>query len=213
LQTLLQPQDNRNPKAERSNSSFDQRHRWVTSAVFFSPFKRSDTGWYRKFLADFAVAPIVELASGRPYTVLTGTDYNLDLGANTDRPSIAPSGGVASPFLPGNITFLPPNVCDQIVTLGPATISPPVGCTGNLGRNTFVRPWFTQTDLRISRKIYPSERWNLELIADAFNLFNRFNVGDVNPLCDPTNASACRAGEPTAALDPRQFQLALKVNW
>lgn len=213
LQTLLQPQDNRNPKAERSNSTFDQRHRWVTSAVFFSPFKRSDDGWYRKFLADFAVAPIVELASGRPYTVLTGTDYNLDLGANTDRPSVAPSGGVNSPFLPGNVTFLPPNVCDQIVTLGPVPISPPLGCTGNLGRNAFTRPWFTQTDLRISRKIYPSERWNLELIADAFNLFNRFNVADVNPLCDPTNPSACRAGEPTASLDPRQFQLALKINW
>lgn len=213
LQTLLQPQDNRNPQAERSNSSFDQRHRWVTSAVIQSPFERSDDGWVRKFLADFTVAPIVELASGRPYTVLTGTDFNLDLGSNTDRPSVAPSGGVTSPFLPGSVTFLPPTVCDQSVTLGPAVLAPPVGCTGNLGRNTFVRPWFTETDLRISRKFYPSERWNVEFIADAFNLFNRFNAGDVNPLCDPTNPSACLAGKPTAALDPRQFQFALKINW
>jgi hypothetical protein len=44
-----------------------------------------------------------------------------------------------------------------------------------------------------------------------FNLFNRFNVADVSPLCNPL--SGCRAGEPTAALDPRQFQFALKVNW
>jgi len=53
----------------------------------------------------------------------------------------------------------------------------------------------------------------VEIIADAYNLFNRFNVSDVNPVCDPTNASACQAGEPTAALDPRTFQLALKINW
>jgi Carboxypeptidase regulatory-like domain/TonB dependent receptor-like, beta-barrel len=213
LQTLLQPQDNRNPKAERSSSSFDQRHRWVTSAVFLSPFKRSDDGWYRKFLADFTVAPIIELASGRPYTVLTGTDFNFDLGTNTDRPSVAPSGGVTSPYLPSNVTFLPPNVCDSVISLGTISLSPPEGCTGNLGRNTFIRPWFTQTDLRISRKFYPSEKWNVEFIADGFNMFNRFNVGDVNPLCDPTNPSACLAGQPTAALDPRQFQLALKINW
>lgn len=213
LQTLLQPQDNRNPKAERSSSSFDQRHRWVTSAVFLSPFKRTDSGWYRKFLADFMIAPIVELSSGRPYTVLTGTDFNLDLGSNTDRPSVAPSGGVTSPYLPSGVTFLPPNVCDSQVGLGTVTLSPPAGCTGNLGRNTFIRPWFTQTDLRISRKLYPSERWNVEFIADGFNLFNRFNVGDVNPLCDPTNPAACLAGQPTAALDPRQFQFALKINF
>lgn len=213
LQTLLQPQDNRHAKAERSSSSFDQRHRWVTSAVFLSPFKRSDDGWYRKFLADFTVAPIVELASGRPYTVLTGTDFNFDFGSNTDRPSVAPSGGVTSPFRPGSVTFLPPNVCDSQISLGTKSLSPPGGCTGNLGRNTFIRPWFTETDLRISRKFYPSEKWNVEFIADGFNMFNKFNVGDVNPLCDPTNPSACLAGQPTAALDPRQFQLALKINW
>ncbi len=34
LQTLLEPQDSRKPNLERGNSSFDQRHRWVTSAVF-----------------------------------------------------------------------------------------------------------------------------------------------------------------------------------
>jgi hypothetical protein len=213
LQTLLQPQDNRNPKAERSSSSFDQRHRWVTSAVFLSPFKRSDSGWYRKFLADFTVAPIVELSSGRPYTVLTGTDFNFDLGANTDRPSVSSSVGVTSPYLPSKYHFLPPTVCDSQIGLGLASLSPPGGCTGNLGRNAFIRPWFTQTDLRISRKFYPSERWDIEFIADGFNIFNRFNVGDVNPLCDPTNPSACLAGQPTAALDPRQFQLALKIDW
>ena len=213
LQTLLQPQDNRNSRLERSSSSFDQRHRWVTSLVYVSPFKRSDDGWYRKFLADFTVAPILELASGRPYTILTGTDFNLDLGSNTDRPSVASSGGVTSPYLPSSIHFVPPNVCDSQVSLGAASLSPPGGCTGNLGRNAFIRPWFTQTDLRISRKFYPSENWNIEFIADGFNMFNRFNVADVNPLCDPTNSSACLAGQPTASLDQRQFQLALKVNW
>jgi len=47
---------------------------------------------------------------------------------------------------------------------------------------------------------------NLELIADMFNIANRFNVADVNQIW--TNA-----GQPTASYDPRQFQFAMKVNW
>jgi hypothetical protein len=52
------------------------------------------------------------------------------------------------------------------------------------------------------------------VIADGFNILNRFNVADVDPLCDPTTGTGtCNAGQPTAALDPRTFQFALKVNW
>ncbi|MBI3406380.1 MAG: TonB-dependent receptor, partial [Acidobacteria bacterium] len=47
LQTLLAPQNNNRPDLERSNSTFDQRHRWVSSAVFESPWKMSDGGWHK----------------------------------------------------------------------------------------------------------------------------------------------------------------------
>ncbi|MGB8591324.1 MAG: hypothetical protein WCD40_08085, partial [Candidatus Acidiferrales bacterium] len=92
--------------------------------------------------------------------------------------------------------------------------SPPYGCTGDLARNYFTRPGYFNVDLRIARKIYLNERWNMEIIADGFNMLNRFNAADVNPLCDPTAGSTtCSAGQPTAALDPRTFQFALKLNW
>ena len=220
LQTLLEPQDSRFPQRERSNSTFDQRHRWVVSSVLESPYKRSDDGFWRKFLADFTVAPILEISSGRPFTVVTGTDFRLDLSANTGRPSVG-APGVTSPFIPG-VSFTLPTVCDAALQLPPApvpippavSISPPAGCTGNLGRNSFVRPNFRQFDLRVSRKIHFTESVNLEIIADAFNLLNRNNVADVNPLCDLSSPTGkCTAGQPSAALDPRQFQFALKINW
>jgi hypothetical protein len=211
LQTLLAPQDNRNPQLERSNSSFDQRHRWVTSAVFQTPWKSKDGG-IGILLGDFTIAPIFDLASGRPYSVLTGSDFNLDFGSNTDRPSVTDSGGVQSPFISG-VNFTIPTTCDAAVTLGTTSISPPFGCTGNLGRNAFRRPGYATVDLRVARKIWFGEKMNLEVIADMFNLLNRFNVADVSPLCNPLDASTCRAGEPTASLDARQFQFALKINW
>ena len=77
---------------------------------------------------------------------------------------------------------------------------------GNLGRNTGVTPWTVFNDLRVAKRIYFGERINMDLIADMFNIVNRYNVSAVSPLF--TNA-----GTPTAAYDPRQFQFAMKINW
>ena len=60
--------------------------------------------------------------------------------------------------------------------------------------------------MRVAKRIYFGERFNMDLIADMFNIANRFNVSAVTPLF--TNA-----GTPTAAYDPRQFQFAMKINW
>jgi outer membrane receptor protein involved in Fe transport len=222
LSTLLNPQDNSNPNGERANSDFDQRHRWITSAVFQSPHHQSDSGFWSKVFADFTVAPIIEVASGRPYNTLIGFDTNLDLGTATNRPDAFPKGKVPaglpvvdSPFVK-SVDFTIPTVCLDSslkpIPLNPAIPTPPVGCVGTLGRNAFNRPGFFQIDLRVARKFPITERLNLEVIADGFNMLNRFNVGDVSPLCDPTSGT-CNAGQPTAALDPRTFQFALKVNF
>lgn len=58
----------------------------------------------------------------------------------------------------------------------------------------------------MSRKFALGERVTLNGILDVFNVANRFNVADVNPLYT-------QAGAPTAAFDPRQLQFALKLNW
>jgi hypothetical protein len=217
LQTLLAPQDNHFPQLERGNSTFDQRHRFVFSGVAQSPYTMSDGGWKAVF-GDWIVAPIIEFASGRPFTVLTGTDYNLDFGSNTDRPSIVPvgtPGSVISPYIHG-VAFALPTVCPVNI---PGITTQGAGCRGDLGRNTFVRPRYATFDLRISRKFKITERFSLEALADMFNLANRNNTGDVSPLCDPgapTGVTAngtptCNAGQPTAALDPRTFQFGLKL--
>jgi len=215
LQSPLEPQDSRFPFYERGNSDFDQRHRWVTSGVFQASGAHSGDSAWKHVVADFTIAPIIELSSGRPYTVITGTDYRLDLGASNGRPSVGTTGPTAtSPFLP-RLTFALPSTCltDSGASFSVPGITPPAGCIGNLGRNTFATPGFFQFDLRLSRRFPLGERFKLDAIADAFNLTNRLNVAAVNQLCDPGSGSTCSAGQPTAAYDARQFQFALKLIW
>jgi Carboxypeptidase regulatory-like domain/TonB dependent receptor len=224
LSTLLNPQDNNNPNGERGNSDFDQRHRWITSAVFVSPYQQKDQGLWKKLFAGFTVAPVIELASGRPYNVLIGYDTNLDFGTATNRPSYLPAGApvpagfpaaVSSPYIKG-YEFIYPTEClapnNKPFAAAPAVPSPFFGCVGDLPRNAFARPGFFDIDLRLERKIPITEGTNLDVIADGFNMLNRLNVSDVNALCDPTSG-ICTAGQPTASYDPRTFQFALKLNF
>jgi len=212
LQSPLEPQDSRFPHNERANSVNDQRHRWVTSAVFQSPSAKSGDGFFKHLIGDFSLSPIVEVSSGRPFNIIVAGDTRLDLSASQDRPSVG--GSAQSPFIPG-ATFGPANVCldnsgKAFTTIVPG-VTPPEGCTGNLGRNRFNTSGFFTWDMRLGRRVSLGERLKLDLIADAFNLFNRTNIAAVNQLCDP--GSSCLAGQPTASYDARQFQFALKLSW
>jgi len=63
------------------------------------------------------------------------------------------------------------------------------------------------------------ERYRLDVIAEGFNLFNRFNEAAASPDFRDVNAFAQRAGNgryysrPTAAFDSRQFQFGLKFSF
>jgi len=218
LQSPLEPQDSRFPQLERANSVNDQRHRWVNSAVFQSGSAKSSEGFLRHFISDFTLSPIIEVASGRPFNIISTTDSRLDLGSSQDRPSVG--GATTSPFIPG-VTFGPASSCldnsgKPFTTLVPG-VTPPLGCNGTLGRNRFNTPGFFQWDLRVAKRVPLGERFKIDVIADAFNLFNRTNIAAVDQTCDPGTFTApnqsCNAGQPTAAYDARQFQFALKLSW
>jgi len=210
LQSTLEPQDSRFGFLEKANSVNDQRHRWVTSGVFQTSSHKGGDSFAQAFLSDFTFAPLVEVSSGRPFNVITGQDIRLLFSSEGVRPDRG--GATISPFIHG-ASFGLPTVCltnDKQPFVSPAA---PFGCFGNLGRDAFTSPGFFQFDLRVSKGISFGERFRLDLIADAFNLFNRTNVAAVNQLCDPTAGPVCAAGQPSASFDARQFQFALKLNW
>jgi hypothetical protein len=217
LQSTQEPADSRFPYLEKANSDNDQRNRWVTSGVFQTSPHKPGESFANNLLSSITVAPLIELSSGRPFNVITSQDTRLDLSASEIRPSIVPvgtAGATTSPFIPG-AAFLLATVC-LTNSKEPFTVpgvTPPYGCTGNLGRNAFTMPGFFQFDVRLSKGINFGERLRLDMIADMFNLFNRTNILAVNQLCDPSAGTVCAAGQPSAAYDARQFQFALKLSW
>jgi hypothetical protein len=192
LQTLLKPQNNLDFRAERADSLFDQRLRYVFSAIVTSPGAwRSGSGMQR-FLADFTIAPILEVSSGRPFNIISGVDTNGDQQSSNDRPSVASDGTL---------------------------IQPPFFANGSLGRNMGITHKFASLDLRVMRSVRFGERARLDLIAEGFNMFNRFNEASASPFFKDVNDFGQRAGNgryygrPTASFDPRQFQFGLKLNF
>ena len=203
LQTLLLPQDNRNFRAERANSLFDQRQRFVFSAVFASPAKWRSGDGLHKFLADFTLAPIFEMSTGRPFNILSNQDTNNDQSNQTDRPSVLPNGTLCVPGTPG---------CTPLITNGQFSV-------GDLGRNMGITHRFQSLDMRLMRSVRMGERVRLDIIAEGFNLFNRFNEGAASGFIDDVNGLKQRASNgsyysrATASYDPRQFQFGLKLNF
>jgi hypothetical protein len=82
-----------------------------------------------------------------------------------------------------------------------------------VGRNTGEGFDFFSFDLRLSRRIKFTERYGLEVIAEAFNLFNRVNFQLPNGTIGTGATPNATFGQPTAAADPRQIQFGLRLSF
>jgi hypothetical protein len=100
---------------------------------------------------------------------------------------------------------------------------------GESRRNTYRGDSLKTVDMRLSRVFHFKERYQLQLIAEAFNLFNRPNVDEVfsvygSPVFDSpvpqhykdgiTNVNpGFPFGTPRTTFNPRQIQFAAKITF
>jgi hypothetical protein len=192
-------------RAERGRSNFDVRHRLSVSYSYDLPFGRgrgllANGGWISTILSGWQSFGIVAFQSGRPFTVAllpeidnSGTGRSiLGFGAN-DRPNV-----VGDPRLDRRS---PEQWFNQS-----AFTFPPRGSFGNSGRNVLDGPNYQNFNASLVRNTALSERFNLQLRAEFFNLFNHpnFNLPD-NFLGSPT------FGRITSAREPRHIQFGVKL--
>ena len=91
------------------------------------------------------------------------------------------------------------------------------------GRNTGIGPDYVTFDMRLSRVFKLTEKANVQLMAEGFNIFNRTNFASVNNvvgvIAPPFDLSGTRAASPsqplgfTSAFPKREIQLGLRVNF
>ncbi len=139
LQSTLTPQDSYYPAYDRSNSTFDQRNRFVFSGVYQTG-KRGGTGFAPKFFSDWTFAPIIEFSSGRPFNIITAGDDNLQLSSLTARPNTFVTPACTAAGYPVyNSKYSPTGVFQEpcFANFNGTLLS----IDGSLGRNAGTTPW------------------------------------------------------------------------
>lgn len=198
------------PKSDYGRASFDVRNTAVINATYDLPFGRrtkpNEHTWVQRLLGDWQLSGIETLQSGLPFT--PQLSYNPSNDGDTRNP-VRPS---LNPYFTGSVIqggrgqYFNPS----------AFIQPLPGTYGNAGRNILQGPVLAETVLSLTKKFSLSERLNMQFRSEFFNLFNRTNFNNPNPV---VYASATGGPSPTAAVitststASRQIQFGLKLMW
>jgi hypothetical protein len=210
------------PRADRGNSDFDQRHNLVIFSYWKlpAPFAQSKAGG---LFRDWMVSELAAFRSGFPFTVIGTSRARNGLGQIlNNRPDILdPRQTVLSSPIPG---------AGGERLLNPAGFAEAeVRTIGKEGRDEFRGPGFYNLDLSIARSVglrWLGEGGSLTFRADAFNVLNHSNLGNPDSLfTDPANprfgfATFGRQGRQSGfpAVSPlnetaRQIQLSVKLSF
>lgn len=170
-----QPDNSFRPDLERASSNFDMRHKFSWTFNYQVP-SFAENKWLGK---GWSFDGVLTLAAGQPFNVnyLFEGDFNGS-GEFFGRPDL-----VGNPFAG---TSTPNNFLNLTAFQAPCFVTADgTGCTGNqhfgnVGRNAFVGPNYKNFDFSVVKDTKLTERVNMQLRMNAYNLFNHPNFA--NPL-------------------------------
>lgn len=204
---VMTPQDDGNIPAEWAHSDHDARHRLVISNVYELPFgpgrRWLSKGVLGNILGNWTLASIWTWQSGFPYNVYDGSDRCLTAGNYTPtcRPNL-----VGDPILSSDgrsaARWFNTSAFERTA----------LGQFGSAPRNSIRGPGLVNTDLSIIKRLRldgARQGLNVEFRAEAFNLFNRVNLGA--PVNDMSSSAFGRIG--STATPAREFQFGVKINF
>jgi hypothetical protein len=143
-----------NFKRDYSYSDLDQRHRFVGSLIWEPSYAKGfSNAFARQLLNGWSTSTIVVAATGQP--------YNANIINSTLGSAVPGDGGMTGA---------------EVSTFASAT----GGRVSWLARNFFNLPNFTNVDFRLGRSFSFREKYRLNFVVDAFNLFNSTIVSAVN---------------------------------
>src|SRR6185503_11786363 len=202
------------PSRDRGSSDFDIRHTFSAAATYDIP-KVDTNRLLRPIVNSWVFDAILIVNSAPPFNPIAGGLPVFGLFGST-RPDVVPN--------------VPLYVDDPTVAGGrrinrAAFKPPPANQQGTLGRNVLRAFPVSQVDMALARQFTLTERWKLQLRAEAFNVFNHPNFGrPVTRIGFPTFGRSQSMLNKSLGFDaglnplyqiggPRSIQLALKLQF
>lgn len=195
-----QAADSFNRRLEKDESTGSAPHVFSSGWIWELPIGAGRnfplSGWKNVLAGGWQIAGMLRLQSGMRVPVTQATNLNAAFGFGIQRPN-----RVADPnkFPERSVTRW-----FDIATF----VQAPQFAIGNSSRNPVRGPSYQAADLMLGKTFPIGERWRAEFRAAAFNVTN------TPPLGQPNGSFGTTAfGSITTALDPRVFELVLKVHF
>jgi trimeric autotransporter adhesin len=192
----------RDPAAERSLSTFDQRNLLNATLQYTTGMGIGggtlSRGWVGRVYKEWTVLNVITFGSGLPETPV----YLAAVSGTGFSGSIRPNRTSASIYRPPPGRYLNPA----------AYTSPPVGQWGNAGRNSISGPGVFTFDSSLVRTFRPTAHTYLDISVTATNVLNHVVFTGYNTTIDPALTNPV-FGLPSSARAMRSLQIHARLRF
>lgn len=161
-----------NPQRSRARSDFDRRHMFNQSYIWELPFgqgkRYASSGFLSHVVGGWQVSGILTLMSGQALNI-SAPNATLNAPGNSNNPDYVGPGGLQGTH---EINFRATGR-NQATWFDTSLFRAPAPNTfGNIGRNSFTGPGFTNLDLTAFKRFKIRERYTAEFRVETFNFTN-----------------------------------------
>ncbi len=193
--------DFRNINQNRGHSNFDVRHRFVSSAVWELPWKTGNR-WADGLAAGWQLSGLVSMQTGSYFTITVPNARQRlgSTGIGNWWPDRVRDPRIENPTAErwfDTAAFTSPRNADGTWRLG------------NAGRSILATDSPFNVDAGLMKNFKVTERWNLQVRWEAFNLTNTPTLGDPVSNLESPDFGKVR----TTVSTPRQMQFALRLSF
>ena len=178
----------------------DHRHRFTTSWVMDLPGQslKGPVGWVA---GGWQWSGVMQYQTGRPFTVVSGTDNSLD-GIPNDRAKLTGA----------DVWAVPTTACNNCLWyFNPAAFAPnDLGTFGNVPRGAYYGPSLHVWDMAFAKNFRFNTSQQIQFRVEFFNVFNQVNLDIPNTAVNNQATLGRITRTDPSSGDPRILQFGLK---
>jgi hypothetical protein len=204
------PENSYNIRGDRGRATLDRRHVFTANYIYDLPFFANRHDLVGNILGGWEISGVIALQSGLGFTPTTNFDAaglgNIPALIAGNRPNVVcdPNANALHTFEQWfNTACFQPN---------PTSGTGVANVVGNAGRGIINGPPTKRVDFSLFKNIRFGEKAQLQLRAEAFNVFNHTNFRNLASTSKIAITSAT-FGQVFAVRDPRNIQLGVKLSF